>query len=1001
MKLPAKNLLCPAVAAQHGATSATRCFPTGSRPSSRELPLLRCPCGPRPPPRPVRPPADMPSEPLAARVRALAEAAASKHRADARAAAQEALSANLRAEARFRVEVRGDSRAAAALYPPSWAAAEPGAASRDWAGVDSCVPRGATAPGCCVEAARAALARVAANSARKKTGRGGKYEPVVHQLTEATPVPRFDAWVPVNKEFWISNEFMVQPYMPWFGDEEGERGNAYNVYRKMASEGGDDDSALSDGELDADGNFVEPDGDEAWYEYDSLREQTRRAAARAAIIAVYSNHDRDDPAVANATAAALKLRSRRHVHKILDLAEARAAAAAKAEEKVAASRREAARTAAAWREDGGVPEECDEAWFKDEATAALTHFCFTCHVFLCPRHKGHNVEPINPIKDLYVETRVGALKKIGPVGSAGREEAMRANGIRPCSSQCHMASPADTGRNSPRANDPSTVAALWTKEERLLFRESVCVFKRDSCSIAKMIGPTKSCMDVYRYMHLPDISSIVNRIIVEAFRKRWPLEFNRGGQSAEAEAAMAGDAAGDGDGGGRGGRAGVGGGNGGGSGGVRRKDGLVGGGGGGGNSSGRDAMDDVGMSGGGKGGMRGSGRSSHVRPKRGVGAQGRARRSTGNITPAKKKKSRSFANDGGCCGGGGGSGECGHNGGGRSAGSGVGRSVDGDSGDGSSDDEDYVDLSQEADFKPCAHPGPCDKAACSCFEKGLKCEATCGCNTGRWTPRGYESPGPKGITDKKRICSLRHWGCACKPELGEHCNTMKCPCWAERRSCDPDFCDHCEASILPSQIKFDSRNCRNVGVLTGRHKRTVIGQSSVHGFGLFAGEVFEVGDLIGIYGGGIMDSKKADRIGHLYDAKDHTFFFDVTQSLVVDGGMLGMKVKYVNHTHDELKENAVSRCVRVRGVAHIGLFAKRRVEVGEEFMFNYKFTTVVPEWAKTGDSTSLSPDTPGRNNPETPGSGRPGKRATSTGNLAPRNLGAEDFTEVYNLDEDE
>lgn len=112
--------------------------------------------------------AGMSSESLAARVRALADATAARHRSDARSAAQEALSASLRAVARFRVEVRGDSRAAAALYPPSWAADEPGAATADCAGVDAC------AASCCsTETARATLASVASNSQRKRSRRAG------------------------------------------------------------------------------------------------------------------------------------------------------------------------------------------------------------------------------------------------------------------------------------------------------------------------------------------------------------------------------------------------------------------------------------------------------------------------------------------------------------------------------------------------------------------------------------------------------------------------------------------------------------------------------------------------------------------------------------------------------------------------------------------------------------------------------------------------------------
>lgn len=171
----------------------------------------------------------------------------------------------------------------------------------------------------------------------------------------------------------------------------------------------------------------------------------------------------------------------------------------------------------------------------------------------------------------------------------------------------------------------------------------------------------------------------------------------------------------------------------------------------------------------------------------------------------------------------------------------------------------------------------------------------------------------------------------------------------------------------------DTRSCRNVGVLTKRHKKTIIGKSSVHGYGLFAGEVFEEGDLVGIYGGGIMDTRKADMIGHMYDFKDHTFFFDVTQTLVVDGGMLGMKSKFVNHVSGgSPQENCRSRCVRVRGMAHIALFAMRRVEVGEEFMFDYKFQDIIPVWAQKRHAAA------GQVTPDRVKSERPGRYVKSS-----------------------
>ena len=71
----------------------------------------------------------------------------------------------------------------------------------------------------------------------------------------------------------------------------------------------------------------------------------------------------------------------------------------------------------------------------------------------------------------------------------------------------------------------------------------------------------------------------------------------------------------------------------------------------------------------------------------------------------------------------------------------------------------------------------------------------------------------------------------------------------------------------------------------------------------------------------------------------------MTESLVIDGGLLGSKAKFVNHTKPGARENCGSRLVRVRGDAYVALFAKRSVKPGEEFLFDYRFTGEVPAWA--------------------------------------------------------
>lgn len=259
----------------------------------------------------------------------------------------------------------------------------------------------------------------------------------------------------------------------------------------------------------------------------------------------------------------------------------------------------------------------------------------------------------------------------------------------------------------------------------------------------------------------------------------------------------------------------------------------------------------------------------------------------------------------------------------------------------------------DQDFVPCHHNGPCTTESCTCVKKGMYCEATCGCNFGRYGEGGktdgivWIEPSPESVgKSTARICQNRHFGCSC--EAG-NCHDSLCPCWDQNRACNPDFCG-CDCSLLPGHISFSKRKCRNLPASIAKHKKTFVGKSPVHGFGLFAGERFEVGDLVGAYSGQLIDTRLADMIGRLYDATDRTYIFNVTESLVIDGGLLGSKAKFCNHTKPGGKENCASKLVRVRGDAYVALFTKRVVEPGEEFLFDYRFTGEVPAWARDDDN---------------------------------------------------
>lgn len=266
--------------------------------------------------------------------------------------------------------------------------------------------------------------------------------------------------------------------------------------------------------------------------------------------------------------------------------------------------------------------------------------------------------------------------------------------------------------------------------------------------------------------------------------------------------------------------------------------------------------------------------------------------------------------------------------------------------------ESHKSTNIDQDFSPCHHNGPCTQDNCTCVKKGMHCETTCGCNYGRYVEGGKTGGiiwNDDSDGDASLKCQNRHNGCGC---TAGNCDTVQCPCWDQNRACSPDTCE-CDSNVLPQHISIAKRRCRNIPTSIAKHKKTFVGKSEVHGFGLFAGERFESGDLVGVYSGQLIDTRLADMIGRLYDATDRTYIFNVTESLVIDGGLLGSKAKFCNHTKPGARENCASRLVRVRGDAYVALFCKRRVEAGEEFLFDYRFTGEVPAWAKDDKGKSL------------------------------------------------
>jgi hypothetical protein len=167
-------------------------------------------------------------------------------------------------------------------------------------------------------------------------------------------------------------------------------------------------------------------------------------------------------------------------------------------------------------------------------------------------------------------------------------------------------------------------------------------------------------------------------------------------------------------------------------------------------------------------------------------------------------------------------------------------------------------------FRPCNHEGSCEDAKCRCWRKKITCEKSCAC-----------SP----------TCPRRYPGCSCSQRYkGRPCGELsQCECRKRNRECDVDLCGSCGVAEVLDPISRNSIEelkrvcCSNCDIQIGRPKRTLMGKSDTHGFGIFMGESARKGDFLGEYTGQILGNGETDRRFEI-QPYDLTYFFILNKS---------------------------------------------------------------------------------------------------------------------------
>ncbi|KAF2224611.1 hypothetical protein BDZ85DRAFT_168021, partial [Elsinoe ampelina] len=227
-------------------------------------------------------------------------------------------------------------------------------------------------------------------------------------------------------------------------------------------------------------------------------------------------------------------------------------------------------------------------------------------------------------------------------------------------------------------------------------------------------------------------------------------------------------------------------------------------------------------------------------------------------------------------------------------------------------------------FYPCFHPGKsCSDENCKCFRDGLLCEKACGCSAS---------------------CDRKFQGCNCASGSRKVCyQDDRCDCFRLHRECDADLCAGCGADVaLDPENRHDENLrkecCQNINMQLGIPKRTILGRSRIHGFGLYSGETIKKHEFVGEYSGEIVLEDERIRRGEVYEIQKMSYLFILTADQEIDSHHVGNKIRFVNHASNIGRNGACNlraEIVICNMTPRIGMYAIRDIAVGEELFFNY------------------------------------------------------------------
>lgn len=131
---------------------------------------------------------------------------------------------------------------------------------------------------------------------------------------------------------------------------------------------------------------------------------------------------------------------------------------------------------------------------------------------------------------------------------------------------------------------------------------------------------------------------------------------------------------------------------------------------------------------------------------------------------------------------------------------------------------------------------------------------------------------------------------------------------------------------------------KTVDRLAGRHREHQLrfDKSRIHGWGVYAEELINMGDMIIEYRGEIIGNAVADKREQEYEkAKMDDYMFRIDSVTVCDATMLGNVARYINAS---CSPNCFTQIITAGENKRIVIYAKRDIHRGEELCYDYKFS---------------------------------------------------------------